>query len=84
MSATQILRAWRDHDYWLSLSESERAQVPENPAGMVELLDAELEHVTGGHTCPGEFTCDSSCTCFESCWGTCTSHEFSGGACCMC
>ena len=47
MSIQDILRAWRDHDYWLSLSESERARVPDNPAGLVELMDIELDHVTG-------------------------------------
>ncbi len=69
MSTQQILRAWRDHDYWLSLSERERAHVPENPAGLVELMDVELEHVVG---LTHAFThCSDSCTCTESCFGTC-------------
>lgn len=69
MSTQQVLRAWRDHDYWLSLSETERARVPENPAGLVELMDAELEHVAGGdHTQYPHHTCF---TCEQSCFGTC-------------
>lgn len=68
MSTQEILRAWRDHDYWLSLSEAERALVPENPAGLVELMDVELDFVTGATH--GEFTCAGSCTCEASCWGT--------------
>jgi mersacidin/lichenicidin family type 2 lantibiotic len=76
MSTQEILRAWRDQDYWLSLSEGERARVPENPAGVVELLDEELEHIAGAsHTL--EFTCP------DSCFGTCTGTKPpSVGLCC--
>lgn len=81
MSSHQIVRAWRDHEYWLSLTETDRAQVPENPAGLVELMDVELEHVTGQ---THAFThCFASCTCYESCWGTCDGTvAVSGGICC--
>jgi mersacidin/lichenicidin family type 2 lantibiotic len=41
----QIVRAWRDHEYWSSLSERQRATVLTNPAGVVELLDAEVEEL---------------------------------------
>lgn len=81
MSTQQILRAWRDHDYWLGLNESERAQVPENPAGLVELMDTELEHVSGQ---THAFThCSPSCTCTDSCFGTCDGTvDASVGVCC--
>lgn len=82
MSTQQILRAWRDHDYWLSLSEDERARVPENPAGLIELMDVDLEHVAGQ---THAFThCMASCTCDVSCFGTCVTSEFgtAGGCCC--
>jgi mersacidin/lichenicidin family type 2 lantibiotic len=44
----QIIRAWKDEAYRLSLSEAERAMLPENPAGSVELSDAQLGNVSGG------------------------------------
>jgi mersacidin/lichenicidin family type 2 lantibiotic len=43
-----IIRAWTDDQYWACLSERERASVPPNPAGIVELSDTELLVVAGG------------------------------------
>ncbi len=43
----QILRAWRDPDYYLSLSEEERARIPANPAALLELSADALDSVTG-------------------------------------
>jgi mersacidin/lichenicidin family type 2 lantibiotic len=48
MSAVDIVRAWKDAEYRQSLSEAERAQLPDHPAGLIELTDAELEDVAGG------------------------------------
>jgi len=48
MAKNMLVRAWKDEEYRLSLSEAERAMLPENPAGNLELTDAELELVTGG------------------------------------
>lgn len=42
MSKIDVIRAWKDESYRMSLSEAERAQLPANPAGPVELSDAEL------------------------------------------
>lgn len=61
MATREILSAWRDRDYWLSLSEGERAQIPENPAGVIELMDAEMEFVAGGTTTTPDDTCHESC-----------------------
>ena len=47
MKKVDIVRAWKDPAYRASLSDEERAQIPENPAGMVELTDEELEGVAG-------------------------------------
>lgn len=47
MNRQQIIRAWKDTEYRESLGESERALVPENPAGIIELSDAQLG-VAGG------------------------------------
>jgi len=41
-----VIRAWKDEDYRLSLSEEDR---PECPVGEFELTDADLEGVYGGH-----------------------------------
>ena|SRR6266498_5806192 len=43
-----IARAWKDEAYRQSLSSEELALLPENPAGELELNDAELEAVHGG------------------------------------
>jgi mersacidin/lichenicidin family type 2 lantibiotic len=43
-----IIRAWKDEDYRNSLSEEQRSQFPENPAGMIELSDEDMGSVIGG------------------------------------
>jgi mersacidin/lichenicidin family type 2 lantibiotic len=48
MSNIDIIRAWKDEEYRNSLSEEQRSQLPENPAGMVELSDQEMETFMGG------------------------------------
>ncbi len=48
MSNNEIINAWRDEDYSSSLSEEQRSQLPENPAGMVELSDEDMEIIAGG------------------------------------
>ncbi|HKS26457.1 MAG TPA: mersacidin/lichenicidin family type 2 lantibiotic [Pyrinomonadaceae bacterium] len=50
MSNVNIVRAWKDEEYRRSLSEAERAMLPQNPAGMIELNDKDLETVAGGDT----------------------------------
>jgi mersacidin/lichenicidin family type 2 lantibiotic len=50
MSVEKVIRAWKDAEYRRSLSEAEQALLPANPAGAIELGDAELEGVSGG--CP--------------------------------
>jgi len=50
MKKVDIVRAWKDEAYRASLTEEERKLVPENPAGLVELSDMELEGIAGGKT----------------------------------
>ncbi len=51
MTLRNVIRAWTDPVYRASLGEAERAQLPENPAGIIELTGTELEFVAGGgHT----------------------------------
>jgi len=48
MAHPDIIRAWKDEAYRLSLSAAEQALVPDNPAGRIELTDTELDAVAGG------------------------------------
>ncbi len=43
-----VVKAWKDEAYRASLSEADRAILPDNPAGAVELSEEELEGVGGG------------------------------------
>ena len=47
MSNNKIIRAWKDPAYRNSLSEAERAALPANPAGSIEVSDADLGNVSG-------------------------------------
>jgi mersacidin/lichenicidin family type 2 lantibiotic len=51
MSHEKTIRAWKDEDFRLSLSEAEIAQLPGNPAGLVELTEEQLG-VVGGASVP--------------------------------
>jgi len=66
MTKKDIIRAWKDAEYRASLSEAERAMLPDHPAGLIELTDSEMAMVAGGasgkkvvcdvthaHTCKG-------------------------------
>jgi len=48
MSNIDIIRAWKDEEYRHSLSEEQRSQLPENPAGSLELADQEMQNLVGG------------------------------------
>jgi mersacidin/lichenicidin family type 2 lantibiotic len=52
-----IIRAWKDEAYRSSLSSEEQAMLPENPAGALELSDAELKTIYGAYT-----SCSNDCT----------------------
>ena len=47
MSTLDVIRGWKDEDYRRSLSQEQRAMLPEHPAGVIELSDEELD-VAGG------------------------------------
>ena len=70
MSKIDIIRAWKDERYRMSLTEAERAQLPPNPAGSLELTDLEMATVSGGTT--------ESVTSFGCCLtvGTCSFNSF--------
>ena len=48
LTVNEIIRAWKDKQFRDSLSEEQRAQLPANPAGLVEIDDEQLVQVTGG------------------------------------
>jgi mersacidin/lichenicidin family type 2 lantibiotic len=63
MSTETIIRAWKDEEYRASLSEAERALLPDHPAGLIELADTDLDQVTGGlHRPQTGPTCLQTCT----------------------
>ncbi|MBD2208058.1 mersacidin/lichenicidin family type 2 lantibiotic [Calothrix sp. FACHB-1219] len=69
MSNNDIIRAWKDEDYRNSLSDEQRSQLPENPAGMIELPSEVTETLAGGALTQGirckghmtNFTCGIVC-----------------------
>jgi mersacidin/lichenicidin family type 2 lantibiotic len=48
MTNLDVVRAWKDEEYRSSLSDEDRQNLPENPAGLVELSDEELGEANGG------------------------------------
>ena len=47
MSAKDVIRAWKDEDFRLGLSAAQRAMLPDNPVGAIELSDEDLTDVAG-------------------------------------
>ncbi len=58
LNTIDIINAWKDPEYRLSLSEAERMQLPEHPAGLIELTDVELGDIQGGKGGGGCFGSD--------------------------
>ena len=71
----KILEAWRNEEYYLSLSAEERAQIPEHPSGLLDIEDDVLKEITGGcgnksvYWCGGETSpmC-TPCAPVAECW----------------
>jgi mersacidin/lichenicidin family type 2 lantibiotic len=65
MSHVNVIRAWKDEEYRNSLSEAERAALPENPAGLLDLTETELQQAEGGFIVRHTFyTCFTIYHCF--------------------
>ncbi len=60
MTIDKIIRAWEDAEYRMSLSEEERAKLPENPVGQIELTEDELSEVMGARS-GASHTCNTFC-----------------------
>lgn len=48
MSHVDIIRAWKDEDYRLNLSDAQRAMLPDSPVGLIELSDVDMGLLAGG------------------------------------
>ena len=53
MTIKGIVRAWRDPVFRSALSAAERAGLPDNPAGMIELHGTALDVVAGASVAAG-------------------------------
>lgn len=78
-------RAWKDAEYRMSLSAVERAKLPVNPVGAVELGDADLAELGGGTTsapCGATPVATAAAGCFTLgntvCNGTCAAGGTQG------
>lgn len=61
MSKLEIIRAWKDQDYADSLTDVQQAMLPQNPAGIIELSDRDLEGAGGGEIATVTVTADDLC-----------------------
>ena len=70
MRNMDIIRAWKDPEYRLSLSEAEKALLPDHPAGIIELTDDEMGVVAGGLRAQTMTVNDKICCCdsVDICW----------------
>jgi mersacidin/lichenicidin family type 2 lantibiotic len=70
MRTIDIIRAWKDPEYRLSLSEAEKALLPDHPAGIIELTDDEMGAVAGGLRAQTITVNDKICCCdsVDICW----------------
>lgn len=65
MKEIDVIRAWKDEKYRLSLTPEELAQLPPNPAGTVELADEDLS--ASGGAVANEIDDGCTCTCCTCC-----------------
>ena len=49
-----LVRVWKDEGYRQGLSPEEQAALPVNPAGEIELTEAELEAISGAYGQDGD------------------------------
>ena len=68
MCKLDVVRAWKDEDYRMSLTDAERRMLPSNPAGLIEISDSALGAVAGGDDGgPGRMSFPGVCSCFGGC-----------------
>jgi mersacidin/lichenicidin family type 2 lantibiotic len=74
MTNVDVIRAWTDEEYRLSLSAAELAVLPANPAGMIELSDADLDAAVGACCTP---YCNGTSGCSQYRCYTCAAYPCS-------
>ena len=60
MKKKDIIRAWRDGEFYDSLTDEQKAALPENPAALLAVDDDVLNSVAGGCSwspCPTSKVC---------------------------
>ncbi|MFL6334561.1 MAG: mersacidin/lichenicidin family type 2 lantibiotic [Pyrinomonadaceae bacterium] len=62
MSQSEIIRAWKDAKFRRRLSEAERAMLPPNPAGVLEVSDEQIKEASG---LAGSIALTTAMTCTE-------------------
>jgi mersacidin/lichenicidin family type 2 lantibiotic len=84
MSNHDIIRAWKDPLFRKSLTDAQRAMLPDNPAGYVELTDDDLKFVAGAtaETQPGCGSCTMGCPTIQDTCSLCTGLKFPPIDCC--
>ena len=77
MSKKQIIKAWTDEEFRNSLSSDDLSSLPDNPAGLVELNEDELDAINAATSwpCVGGTI---AITQFASCAPTCEETFFAG------
>ena len=48
MKRRDVIRAWRDGEFYSSLTDEQRAAMPESPASVIDLSDEILSTISGG------------------------------------
>lgn len=61
MDNVNVIRAWKDAAYFASLSDADKASVPTNPAGNIE-LGADMGAIAGGRMSASSERLAASCT----------------------
>jgi len=78
MTKNQIIHAWKDEEYRLSLSDAEIAKLPENPAGAVEISEVNLEMIAGGAAPTGWICLTIGVSAAISCVPSCNASVWDG------
>lgn len=63
MSYENIIRGWKDEAFRNGLGEGERSLLPDHPAGLIELNNADLSSVGGAIFKPGTTVVSIIATC---------------------
>jgi mersacidin/lichenicidin family type 2 lantibiotic len=83
MRKEEIIRAWKDEAYRSTLSNEEIAALPPNPAGVIDLSDAQLGGVAGAGSIGWSILISLETVTFAISCHACEETIFAGGSCQM-